>query len=115
MFIKMLKSKIHRAIVTDTNLNYEGSISIDKDLMDKAGIVSNQAVNIFNINNGERFETYVIEGGKNSGTIGLNGAAARLAEPGDLIIIAAYSWVEEKELVQFATKIVHVDNNNRAV
>lgn len=115
MFIKMLKSKIHRATVTDTNLNYEGSISIDKDLMDKANIVSNQAVNIFNINNGKRFETYVIEGEKNSGMIGLNGAAARLAEPGDLIIIAAYSWVEEREIEKFVTKIVHVDNKNRVV
>ncbi len=115
MFIKMLKSKIHRATVTDTNLNYEGSISIDKDLMDKAKIVRNQAVNIFNINNGERFETYVIEGEKNSGMIGLNGAAARLAEPGDLIIIAAYSWVEEKEVEKFTTKIVHVDSKNRVV
>jgi aspartate 1-decarboxylase len=115
MFIKMLKSKIHRATVTDTNLNYEGSISIDKNLMDKAGILRNQAVNIFNINNGERFETYVIEGECGSGTIGLNGAAARLAQPGDLIIIAVYSWVEEKEIEKFATKIVHVDSNNRAV
>ncbi|AEE14084.1 Aspartate 1-decarboxylase [Thermodesulfobium narugense DSM 14796] len=115
MYIKMLKSKIHRARVTDTNLNYEGSISIDKALLDESGIVPGQAVSIFNLNNGKRFETYVIEGERNSGKISLNGAAARLAEPGDLVIIVAYCWIDEKELKDFVTKIVHVDEKNKIV
>jgi aspartate 1-decarboxylase len=115
MYVKMLKSKIHRARVTETNLNYEGSISIDRALMDKADIVPGEAVSVYNVNNGERFETYVIEGERNSGIIGLNGAAARLAVPGDLIIIASYCWLEKSEIKDFVARVVHVDEQNRIV
>src|SRR5574344_2990121 len=90
MFIQILKSKIHRATVTDANLNYEGSITIDEDLMDAANIFLNEKVSIVNNNNGERFETYVIKGERGSGTICLNGAAARKVHKGDVVIIMSY-------------------------
>jgi len=115
MYVKMLKSKIHRARVTETNLNYEGSISIDRALMDEADILPGEAVSVYNVNNGERFETYVIEGERNSGIIGLNGAAARLAVPGDLIIIVSYCWLEKSEIKDFVARVVHVDEQNRIV
>jgi aspartate 1-decarboxylase len=109
----MLKSKIHRATVTDANLNYEGSITIDEGLMKLADLVSFEKVAIYNVSNGERFSTYVIKGKKNSGVICLNGAAARKVSKGDLIIIASYVMVEDAEAKGWAPKCVHVDGKNR--
>ena len=109
----MCKSKIHRAIVTDANLNYEGSITIDEDLMDAANLLPYEKVTIVDNNNGARFETYIITGKRGSGTLCLNGAAARLVQPGDVIIIIAYANVEESELATFKPQIVAVDENNK--
>ena len=109
----MCKSKIHRAIVTDANLNYEGSITIDEDLMDAANLLPYEKVQIVDNNNGARFETYIITGKRGSGTICLNGAAARLVQPGDVIIIIAYANVEESELANFKPQIVAVDEKNK--
>jgi aspartate 1-decarboxylase len=109
----MLKSKIHRATVTDANLNYEGSITVDEGLMKSADLVPFEKVAIYNVSNGERFSTYVIEGKKNSGVICLNGAAARKVSKGDLIIIASYVTVENAETKGWKPKCVHVDGKNR--
>lgn len=109
----MCKSKIHRATVTDANLNYVGSITIDEDLLEAADLLPYEKVQIVNNNNGNRFETYIITGKRGTGTICLNGAAARLVQPGDIIIIIAYAQVEEKELTAFKPKIVLVDEKNR--
>jgi aspartate 1-decarboxylase len=109
----MLKSKLHRAVVTDADLHYEGSISIDEALMEAADLLVYEKVAIYNISNGERFETYVIAGARNSGTICLNGAAARKASRGDLIIIASYVTVDEKEAARWAPKCVLLDPQNR--
>lgn len=106
----LLKSKIHRATVTGADLHYEGSISIDTELMKAADIYEFEKVEIYNINNGERFSTYVINGGK--GEIGLNGAAARLVQKGDLVIIASYANYNEEEVKDHKTKLVFVDGNN---
>jgi aspartate 1-decarboxylase len=108
----MLYSKIHRATVTDANLNYVGSITIDKELMDSAKLRVNQKVEILDINNGERFSTYVIEGPKGKRDICLNGAAARKVQPGDKVIIVAYATYDEKELENYKSVVVHVDENN---
>ena len=113
MFITMMKSKIHRARVTDANLNYVGSITIDEILMENAGIVRNEKVQVVNNNNGKRFETYVIPGERGSGTICLNGAAARLAQPGDIIILISYGIFEQEEVKKFKPKIVFVDEKNK--
>jgi aspartate 1-decarboxylase len=110
-----MKSKIHRATVTDANLNYVGSITIDTDLLDAADIRPYEQVAVVNINNGERFETYAIEGAPGSGDMCLNGAAARLAQPGDLIIVITYAQYDESELDRFEPTVVHVDESNRAV
>ena len=110
---RMLKSKIHRATVTEADLHYEGSITIDQALMEAAGILPYEEVQVANINNGVRLETYAIAGKKNSGIICLNGAAARLMEKGDKIIILSYVLVEESELVSRAPKVVYVDEQNR--
>lgn len=112
MTFDMLYSKIHRASVSDANLNYVGSITIDKELMDAAKLVVGQKVEIVNINNGERFSTYVIEGTKGKRDICLNGAAARKAEIGDKIIIIAYASMTEVEREKFKPNIVLVDENN---
>jgi aspartate 1-decarboxylase len=109
----MLKSKIHRATVTDADLHYEGSISIDLLLMKEADILSYEKVAIYNISNGERFSTYAIPGEKNSGVICLNGAAARKAARGDLIIIATYELVDEEELGGWSPRCVFLDEQNR--
>lgn len=109
----MMRSKIHRATVTDAHLDYVGSITIDADLLRTSGIVEHEKVQVVNINNGERFETYVIEGEAASGTIQLNGAAARLVHVGDKVIVIAYAEVEEEELEGFAPRVVHVDQDNR--
>ena len=110
MILNVLKSKIHRAIVTGADLNYEGSIAIDKKLNKAAGLNKFERVEIYNINNGERFATYVIEG--EDGEISLNGAAARLVQKDDLIIIACYAQIDEKEIKSFKPKIVFVDEKN---
>ena len=107
----LLKSKIHRATVTGADLNYEGSISIDPVLMRAADFVEFEKVDIYNIDNGERFSTYVIEG--DEGEISLNGAAARLVQKGDLIIIASYANYTEEEVKNHKTKLVFVDHDNR--
>lgn len=113
MQVNMFKSKIHRATVTEANLNYVGSITIDKALMDAAGILAGERVQIVNNHNGARLETYVIEGPKDSGVICLNGAAARLVQPGDNIIIIAYCWLTEEEARTRKPQIVFVDENNK--
>jgi aspartate 1-decarboxylase len=111
----MLKSKIHRATVTDANIDYEGSITIDTKLMEAADIVPYEQVQVLNINNGARFTTYAIEGEAGSGEICLNGAAARLAVKGDLVIILTYFQLEEDELADYKPIIVHVDEKNAIV
>ncbi|SHK95689.1 aspartate 1-decarboxylase [Desulforamulus aeronauticus] len=115
MLLFMFKSKIHRATVTEANLNYMGSITIDKALMDAAGILPNEKVQVVNNNNGARLETYVIEGEPGSGVICLNGAAARQAQPGDSVIIIAYTMLEEREARNFKPKVVMVDEQNKIV
>jgi aspartate 1-decarboxylase len=109
------KSKIHRATVTVANLNYEGSVTIDSDLMDAADILPNEQVQVLNVNNGERFDTYAIRGQKGSGVICLNGPAARLAHVGDLVIILTYAEMEPEELRKHTPKVVMVDERNRIV
>lgn len=113
MTITMMKSKIHRAIVTEAELNYVGSITIDKTLMEAAKILPNEKVLVVNNNNGERFETYVIEGEADTGTICLNGAAARLAQPGDTVIIITFAQMEEQEAKEHRPRVVFVDAKNR--
>ncbi|PKL91591.1 MAG: aspartate 1-decarboxylase [Candidatus Goldiibacteriota bacterium HGW-Goldbacteria-1] len=113
MMIEMLKSKIHRATVTDKHLEYEGSITIDPALTQAAGIRVHEKVHVLDLNNGQRFETYVISGRKNSGEICVNGAAARLVEAGDKVIIIAYGFMNEEELLYQEAKIVKVDDKNK--
>ncbi len=115
MFRIMLKSKIHRATVTGADLQYEGSITIDKNLLDAADISLYEQVQIYNITNGERFETYVIEGERDSGEICLNGAAARLVQKGDLVIIASYIMLPEEDVKTYKPKYVFVNKDNRQV
>lgn len=115
MLVNMYKGKIHRATVTEANLNYVGSITIDKTLMDAAGILPGERVQIVNNHNGARLETYVIEGPAGNGDICLNGAAARLVQPGDNIIIIAYCWIDDKEAKSFNPKIVFVNEKNEIV
>jgi aspartate 1-decarboxylase len=115
MLIHMLKSKIHRATVTDANLNYIGSITIDETLMKQAGLREHEQVHIVNNNNGERFITYVIKGEAGSGTICLNGAASRLVQKGDIVIILAYAMLSEAELAMFETQVVHVNEANQII
>jgi len=109
----MLKSKIHRARVTHVNLDYEGSITIDRSLMEASDILPYERVEVLNINNGARFSTYAIEGEANSGIIGINGAAARLVAKGDLVIILSYCQVPENEAISMMPTLVYVDNRNR--
>jgi aspartate 1-decarboxylase len=111
MQIEILKSKIHRVKVTQSNINYIGSITIDEDLMDAANIIENEKVCVLNINNGERLETYVLKGERNSGIICLNGAAARKAEIGDLVIIASYAIMDFEQAKNFKPAIIFPDNN----
>ena len=108
----LLKSKIHRATVTDADLNYEGSITIDRDLMDAADLVLYEKVAVLDVNNGARFETYVIEGQRGKGEICLNGAAARMVHKGDLVIIVSYCNVGEEELAKHKPTLVFVDEHN---
>ena len=109
MLVHIVKSKIHRVTVTDANLNYIGSITIDEDLMNAANVIANEKVSIVNNNNGERFETYVIPGKRGSGVICLNGAAARKAQPGDIVIIMAYAMMEMEEARTFKPAIIFPD------
>jgi aspartate 1-decarboxylase len=113
MLITMCKSKIHRATVTDANLNYEGSISIDRKLMNAANMLPFEKVQVLNINTGERAETYLIEGEPDSGTICCNGALARMVEIGDLLIIIAYGLMDENEAKKYVPKVIHVDSQNK--
>jgi aspartate 1-decarboxylase len=109
MFIEVLKSKIHRVTVTDANLNYIGSITIDEDLMDAANLLPYEKVAVVNNNNGERFETYIIKGGRGSGVICLNGAAARKVQPGDTVIIMSYATIDSEEAKTFKPAIIFPD------
>ena len=113
MQIEILKSKIHRASITDANLNYVGSLTIDEDLMDAANLIENEKIHIYNINNGERLETYVIKGLRGSGTIVLNGAAARKAAIGDLVIIISYAMMDFELAKSFKPCIVFPDQHNK--
>lgn len=115
MQITVMKSKIHRVKVTQAELNYVGSITIDEDLMDAAGLIENEQVHIVNNNNGERFITYVIKGERGSGMICLNGAAARRVQIGDIIIIIAYGSMTQEEAKTFKPMIVFPDHNNHLV
>jgi aspartate 1-decarboxylase len=109
MLVHIVKSKIHRVSVTEANLNYIGSITIDQDLMDAANVIANERVSIVNNNNGARFETYVIPGERGSGVICLNGAAARLVQPGDIVIIMAFAMMEFEEAKTFKPAIIFPD------
>ncbi len=111
----MLKSKIHRLTVTGAELHYEGSLSLDEELMEAADLMPFEKIDVYNINTGDRFTTYVIPAPRYSGTVRLNGAAARLGAKGDLIIIASYADYEEEELEGYSPKLVYVDSQNRIV
>jgi aspartate 1-decarboxylase len=111
----LCKSKIHRATLTDANLHYEGSVTIDSDLLEAADILPYERVQIVNINNGSRLETYVIEGKRGSGDICLNGAAARLGAAGDLVIIISYAMMDEAEAREWTPKKILVDENNKII
>lgn len=113
MQIEILKSKIHRARVTEADLNYIGSITIDEDLMDAANLIENERVDIYNINNGQRFNTYVIKGERGSGSIGVNGAAARMVAKGDLLIIVSYARMDFEEAKSFVPAIVFPVEGNK--
>ena len=113
MQIEILKSKIHRGTITEADLHYVGSIAIDEDLMDAANLIENEKVHIYNITNGERLETYVIKGERGSGIISLNGAAARKAAVGDLIIIVSYASMEADEAANYKPAIIFPDANNK--
>ncbi len=115
MMRQMLKSKLHRATVTHAELHYEGSLTVDRELMDAVDLVAGERVQVYNINNGERFDTYVIEGERGSGVIGLNGAAARKGMVGDRIIIVSYAIYSEAELAAYRPLAVLLDGRNRIV
>lgn len=113
MQIEILKSKIHRATVTDANLNYVGSITIDAALLEAANLIENEKVQVVNNNNGERFETYIIKGERNRGEICLNGAAARKVQPGDIVIIVSYATMDFEEAKNFKPSIIFPDSKNK--
>ena len=113
MIIKLMKSKVHRATVTGADLNYEGSIALDEALIEAGGFVLGEAVHVWNLSNGERFETYVIPAPRGSGEVRLNGAAARLVQPGDLVIVVSFCWVEPEEAAKHAPRIVFVNEKNQ--
>lgn len=115
MYRTMLKSKIHRATVTQADLHYVGSITIDRDLMEAADILPNELVHVLDVDNGSRLETYAIEGERGSGEICINGAAARLISPGDIVLILSYQTVLDEEARDVHPKIIHVDEANRVV
>lgn len=113
MLLTMLKCKLHRARVTHADLHYEGSCGIDSDLLDLAGLRENESIDIYNVTNGKRFRTYVIRAEAGSGIISLNGAAAHMADLGDIIIIAAYAQMDEKEADSHLPKLVYCDEHNK--
>ena len=116
MFVRtMLKSKIHRATVTQADLNYVGSVTVDTDLLDAADLLPGERVAIVDVTNGARLETYVIAGPRGSGVIGINGAAAHLVHPGDLVILIAYAQMDDGTARTFQPRVVHVDADNRIV
>ena len=115
MQIQVLKSKIHRVTVTQADLNYIGSITIDEDLMDAANMIEHEKVQVLNINNGERIETYIIKGKRGSGVITLNGAAARRFAVGDLVIIASYAIMDFEEAKHWVPSIIFPDSNNKLI
>jgi aspartate 1-decarboxylase len=115
MLVELLKSKIHRATVTDACLDYEGSITIDRELIQVAGLFPYEKVQVLNINNGERFETYVMEGNPKTGIVCLNGAAARLVQKNDLVIIAAYTLMTPEEAKSWQPRVVKVNAKNRII
>jgi len=112
---QMLKSKIHRATVTDCDVDYIGSITVDTELMAAADLITNEQVHVWDIENGARFVTYVIDGEPGSGTIQVNGAAAHLAAPGHKVIVASFGAYDEADMERYAPTVVHVDEDNRAV
>ena len=111
----MLQSKLHRVTVTHSELHYEGSCAIDENLLDAADILEYQQIDVYNVNNGERFTTYAIRAERGSGVISVNGAAARRASPGDVLIIAAYANYDESELQKYEPRLVYVDGRNHAL
>ncbi|MGH8791674.1 MAG: aspartate 1-decarboxylase [Stackebrandtia sp.] len=115
MLRTMFKSKIHRATVTQADLHYVGSVTVDEDLLDAADLLPGEQVAIVDITNGARLETYVIPGERGSGVLGINGAAARLVQPGDLVILISYAAVDDREAREFRPTVVHVDSGNRVV
>jgi aspartate 1-decarboxylase len=115
MFRTMLKSKIHRATVTHAELHYVGSVTVDEDLMDAADLLAGERVAIVDVTNGARLETYVIPGARGTGVVGINGAAAHLVAPGDLVILIAYATMDEDESRQYLPRVVFVDADNRIV
>ena len=115
MFIEVIKSKIHRVTVTEANLNYMGSITLDEDLMDAANLIANEKVSIVNNNNGERFDTYIIKGERGSGIVCLNGAAARKVQKGDIIIIMSYAMMDFQEAKTFKPAVVFPDTATNRV
>lgn len=112
MQLTMLKSKIHRAVITEANLNYVGSITIDEELMEKSGMIEYEKIQVVDIDNGNRFETYVIAGERNSGVICLNGAAARYVIPGDKVILMTYCLIDETETKNFKPTVIFVNDDN---
>lgn len=115
MYRTMMKAKLHRARITEANLNYVGSITIDEDLLDAVDMLPNEKVQIVNNNNGARFETYIIPGERGSGVICVNGAAARLVQEGDVIIIISYALVSEEELKNFSPKVAIINEENKII
>ncbi len=113
MFLTMLKCKLHRATVTGADLNYEGSITIDKNLMEQVGLIENEQVDVLDITNGARLTTYTIEGERGSGIISINGAAAHLVNKGDLVIICSYAQMDEQEAKTYEPKVLLLDENNK--
>jgi aspartate 1-decarboxylase len=113
MFRTLMKAKIHRAVVTESNLNYVGSITIDEDILDAVDMIANEKVQIVNNNNGARFETYIIPGKRGSGVMCLNGAAARLVQEGDTIIVISYAMFDEAETKNHQPKVAIMDKNNK--
>jgi aspartate 1-decarboxylase len=113
MLIEMCKCKLHRATITEANLEYEGSLTVDRDLMDAAGLLTYEKVSVVNINTGSRLDTYVIEGGRGTGVLCLNGAAARLGARGDRVIIIAYASMTPEEAADFKPSMVYVDEDNK--
>ncbi len=115
MMLTLLKSKIHRATITETNLDYAGSLTLDPDLIEAGDMLVNERIQVLNINTGARFETYIIEGERGAGAVCLNGAAARLGQPGDLIIALTYTIMDAEEAKTHQPKVVHVDADNKVL